>query len=156
MNFIATFESFKKRLHTLSGIILLLDNKKVLLVQPRKFRRQKNKWSIPKGHIEGNSYESALKELEEETGIRLSYPSPDKKLNVKYKKGKFKKHLTSYLITVDKEDIKDVLIKNTLEIDPKNFDRKEISKAKFFDIDVAYSKLEKKQRPLLKKLVNLL
>jgi ADP-ribose pyrophosphatase YjhB (NUDIX family) len=58
--------------HTLSGVVLILSNK-ILLVRPKKFRRRMKKWSIPKGHIIGKlgKLRTALRELEEESRIKL-------------------------------------------------------------------------------------
>lgn len=51
------------------GVICITPEKKILLVRGR----ETGKWSFPKGHIEGSetSYECALRETFEETGIIL-------------------------------------------------------------------------------------
>jgi 8-oxo-dGTP pyrophosphatase MutT (NUDIX family) len=51
------------------GVILVSSRERILLVRGRKT----GKWSFPKGHRElrESAYECALRELREETGIRL-------------------------------------------------------------------------------------
>lgn len=75
------FAHYKPRYKKISGVILISDYNNVLLVKGRR----KNKWSFPKGHIEGSEtvHQCALRECFEETGISLneySY-SYSKKLN---------------------------------------------------------------------------
>ena len=55
----------------LEGVMIIVDNK-VLLVKPKKFKGEEDKWSGPKGKIEKLSIkDTALLELKEETGITL-------------------------------------------------------------------------------------
>lgn len=149
MRYLRYFESKRKKVHDLSGIILLCEDR-ILLVNPRKFRKFRNRWSIPKGHIEGDTYRSALKELKEETGITLSSKEPKDLIELKYKKGGFEKNLKAYIIRVEKSDIENLL--DGWNIKKKNFDRKEIEKSKFFTLDQAYSKMEPKMRKLITRL----
>ena len=53
------------------GVILVSSRERILLVRGRKT----GKWSFPKGHRElrESAYECALRELREETGIRLTH-----------------------------------------------------------------------------------
>jgi 8-oxo-dGTP pyrophosphatase MutT (NUDIX family) len=74
MNYVKNYQEFlnEKKAHFLSGIVLILENK-ILLVNPKKYKDAPHKWSIPKGHTEMDytSLESALKELQEEANIDL-------------------------------------------------------------------------------------
>lgn len=65
------FNSYKDPKHKTQvfGIIAISKQNKVLLVKGR----ERNKWSFPKGHIKNNenSYQCALRECYEETGIQF-------------------------------------------------------------------------------------
>ena len=130
---------------------MVLVNDKVLFVKPRKFKGMDHKWSIPKGKVDGKKFNSALKELKEETGIELS---PDNKMSVEkvkiyYKKSSKLKRLTTYVIRLNEEDL-NVDINHKWEVSKDSFEEKEIYKAKFFTKREAMEKLEMGQMPLLK------
>jgi 8-oxo-dGTP pyrophosphatase MutT (NUDIX family) len=63
------FRHYKPRSKKISGVIVISKNSTILLVKGRKM----NKWSFPKGHIEGNEtvHQCAIRECFEETGISL-------------------------------------------------------------------------------------
>ena len=148
MKYLSIYEEYPKEKHTLSGIAIIVENK-ILLVHPQKFKFSKYMWSLPKGHVEGSSkFKSALKELEEETGITLKGKKPDTSFKYKYKKNKIHKDLKVYVYYLNKSDISDHL-KNGWDI-KKRFDKKEIWQAKFFDLDKAPKKIEANQKDLLK------
>lgn len=132
----------------LSGIVLINNNNnKILLVKPEKYKGKKNKWSIPKGHIDKNlgELENALKELSEETGFKYNIENIDitKEETLKYKKNKKLKILKYYVIYVDKD---------YNNIPKKYFKKSEIYKAKFMDYNEALKKIEWFQIPILKHL----
>ena len=64
---------------------IIIENKKVLLVQQKKGR-----WGFPKGHVENNETEkeTALREVKEETNNKIK---KNKKINPKKSKIKTKK-----------------------------------------------------------------
>jgi bis(5'-nucleosidyl)-tetraphosphatase len=64
------FRHYTPRSKKISGVILISHNNTILLVKGRKM----NKWSFPKGHIEGSEtiYQCAIRECFEETGISLN------------------------------------------------------------------------------------
>jgi len=68
-DFPKAFSHYKPRSKKISGVILISKRDTVLLVKGRK----KNKWSFPKGHIQGSEtiQQCALRECFEETGISL-------------------------------------------------------------------------------------
>ena len=142
MKHIELFEAFKGKkmrdpnLHTLSGIALIVEDK-ILLVHAKKYSGQNNKWSIPKGHIEGDSLESALKELEEETGVILDKDF-DEKMEYHYVKGGVDKLMDVYIYYRDKSEFSEYL--NRWTIKPKYYDVDEIIGAKFFDLSTAARK----------------
>jgi len=127
------FEKFKpkrrNKIHTLSGVALIVDGR-LLLVQAKKYLGQDNMWSIPKGHIEGDSLESALKELEEETGIHLD-KNYDEMVEVNYKKGGVSKLMDVYVYYRGKNDLLQYLKGWTIK--PEFYDPNEIITAKFFN-----------------------
>jgi 8-oxo-dGTP pyrophosphatase MutT (NUDIX family) len=140
MRWLLLFEAFKKKTHNLAGVALVVGGK-ILLVHPKKFRRYDNKWSIPKGHVESrNSLISALKELREETGIRLDM-NYDDFIELEYSKSGFDKKLEVYIYKLSKSDIDKYLYKDW-EIKDSIYDRREILNAKFIDIKRAYTKVE--------------
>lgn len=69
-SFPKAFSHYKPRSKKISGVILISKRDTVLLVKGRK----KNKWSFPKGHIQGSEtvQQCALRECFEETGISLN------------------------------------------------------------------------------------
>lgn len=134
MRRIELFESFKpkrdKEVHQLSGIALIVENK-LLMVHARKYAGQNKKWSIPKGHIEGDSLESALKELEEETGIILDKEC-DELIEFEYIKGGVVKIMDVYVYCRDKSEVSTYLTGWTVK--SEFYDSNEIIGAKFFDL----------------------
>ena len=134
MKRLALFESFKSKkereIHELSGIALIVEGK-LLLVHAKKYAGQNKKWSIPKGHIEGDSLESALKELEEETGIVLDKEC-DELIQFEYAKGGIIKLMDVYVYCRDKSEIADYLDGWTIK--PQFYDPNEIIGAKFFNL----------------------
>jgi len=128
------FERFKRkkkidRIHTLSGVALIVEGR-LLLVQAKKYLGQDNMWSLPKGHIEGGSLESALKELQEETGIHLDNEY-DEMVEINYKKGGVSKLMDIYVYYRAKDDLSEYLKGWTIK--PEFYDPNEIISAKFFN-----------------------
>jgi 8-oxo-dGTP pyrophosphatase MutT (NUDIX family) len=142
MKHIRLFEKFvkvkKAKIHSLSGIALVVDGK-MLVVLAKKHSTQNNKWSIPKGHIEGESLSSALKELEEETGIILDKEYSEAK-NIKYNKAGAKKDMNIYVYYKDKEDIQEYL--NGWSVKPEYLDSSEIIGAKFYGKNALRRKMD--------------
>lgn len=134
MNRLKLFEAFKpkrnKNLHKLSGIAFIVDDK-LLMVHAKKYEGQNKKWSIPKGHIEGDSLESALKELKEETGIVLDKDF-DEMIEFEYFKGGVMKLMDVYVYWRDKSEIAQYL--SGWSIKPQFYDVSEIIGAKFFNL----------------------
>jgi 8-oxo-dGTP pyrophosphatase MutT (NUDIX family) len=135
----------------LAGIIIIV-NDKILLVKPKKSKQSKEYWSIPKGKVKKNSIiDTALLELEEETGITLSKEKLKnaKKSRVFYKKGRTIKELISFVVNLNKEDL-EVDMNNKWEVNNKHFNTDEIYKAKFFTKEQALNKIEIGQLPIIK------
>lgn len=136
--------------HNLSGVVLIYDNK-ILLVRPKKFRKQMKKWSIPKGHIEKkmSKMKTALTELEEESRIKLkkSHLKGVEKVVLNYFKAGANKKLTCYVVRIEKEDINVKLFNNMIL---GNFLKGETVEAGFFDKEDAEKLMEKHQLELLK------
>ena len=134
MRHLKLFERFKRKkkslkVHTLSGIALVVDGR-LLLVQAKKHAGKDNVWSIPKGHIEGNSLESALKELEEETGINLDHKYHEM-VEIDYKKGGVTKLMDVYVYYRDKSELAEYLDGWTIK--SQFYDPNEIISARFFN-----------------------
>ena len=94
MRFIQTFESYR-RTDRLSGILLYVEGH-ILLVHAEKHKDTSDMWSLPKGHIEGSPLKSALKELKEETGIKLD-KNHDGEFTIRYNKSGVRKVLTIFI-----------------------------------------------------------
>lgn len=140
MKWLLLFEAFKRRTHNLAGVAVIVGNK-ILLVHPKKFKRYDNKWSIPKGHVEStNSLISALKELREETGIRLNMNYNDY-LELEYTKSGVDKKLEVYIYRLGKSDVDRYLDKGW-KVKDNLYDRREILKSQFIEINQAYTKVE--------------
>ena len=141
---------FKEGVQELSGFMIVVNNK-LLLVKPKKFKGMEHKWSIPKGKVSGKKFKSALRELEEETGIVLDKDVKDyiEKIKIYYKKSSQLKELTTYIIRLNEEDL-NVDVDNKWEVSKEYLEEKEIYKAKFFTKKEALDKIEMGQMPLLK------
>lgn len=140
----------KKMVHKLSGIILIYNNK-ILLVRPKKFKNRMKKWSIPKGHIEQktNKLKTALKELREESMIKLkkSQVKGSEKFVMKYIKSGVNKELTCYVVKIDKDDINVKLFNDMILT---NFLKGETVEAGFFSKGDAKDIIERQQLEVLK------
>ena len=106
----------EKKKDELAGVLVIFKNK-ILLVKPKKFKSQKKKWSIPKGHVENDDVlQTALDELVEESRLKLSAEvlksSPVDKLI--YKKNGIKKILTYYIVKIKKKDLNIKLFNNMI------------------------------------------
>jgi 8-oxo-dGTP pyrophosphatase MutT (NUDIX family) len=137
-----------KKKHYLSGIVLIVDDK-ILLVKASK-NKNDYKWSIPKGHItNNNSLESALSELSEESGILLD-KNYDERFNIKYKKGGFKKNMDIFVYYKSNKDVSKYL--SGWNISSKYLDAKEIVCAKFITLQVASELIDESMQKLLNKI----
>ena len=136
--------------HKLSGVVLILNNK-ILLVRPKKFRRHMKKWSVPKGHIESKlgKLKTALRELEEESRIKLtkSQLKTGEKIIIDYYKAGADKKLTCYVVKIEKDDI-NVRLYNDMILG--NFLKGETIEAGFFSKEDAKKLIERHQLELLK------
>ncbi|MFW6226106.1 MAG: NUDIX domain-containing protein [bacterium] len=144
-------EEYRGEIQELSGFLVIV-NDKILLVKPKKFKGISHKWSIPKGKVEnGNKFDTALKELKEETGIKLpkSIKNKTEKLKIYYKKSGKLKELTTYIININEDEL-NIDIDNKWEVSKKHLDKDEIYKAKFFTMEEAMDKLELGQLPLIR------
>ena len=128
----------------------------VLLVHPGGpfwARQDLGSWSIPKGEFENdeNALEAAKRELEEETGLRVTGDFIE--LNpVKQKSGKM-----VYAWAVEGNIIPEEIISNTFEIEwpPKSGMKKtfpEIDQAAWFTLEAAKIKILEAQIPLISEL----
>lgn len=137
-------------IHTLSGVILIYNNR-ILLVRPKKFRRKMKKWSIPKGHIEGKlgKIDTALHELEEESRIKLTrkHLKDSEKFILNYRKAGADKKLTCYIVNITKEDMNVKLFNNMIL---GNFLKGETIEAGFFSKSDAEKIIERQQLEVLK------
>lgn len=136
--------------HDLSGVILIYNNK-ILLVRPKKFKNKMKKWSIPKGRIENkvSKIETALKELEEESRIKLKkrHLKKSPKVILEYIKSGDNKKMTCYIVRIEKEDM-NVRLFNDMILG--NFLKGETVEAGFFTEEDAKKIIEKHQLDLLK------
>ena len=113
-NYITTYNKYKKKIPTAGGIILYNNN--ILLVKIKN----SNKYGLPKGKKEKNEsiYDTAIREVNEETGLNICSYIHDKFIYVNILNTKF------YIINL-KEKI------NIFN----NFDKNEIEDIQWFDID---------------------
>jgi predicted NUDIX family NTP pyrophosphohydrolase len=146
MGRIKLYEEFRKinkkdfMVHSLSGIAVVVEDR-ILLVHPTKFKKEIDKWSIPKGHVEGNdSLKSALMELKEESGIDLD-DKYDDVIKITYKKSGSFKFMDVYIYHISKEDVSKYL-KNDWEIEEKFYNKEEVFRCKFFKFSSARNKIE--------------
>jgi len=147
MKYIKLYEGFekskkkrkrKKRIHFLSGIALITENR-ILMVNAKKHFSD-DKWSIPKGHMEyGGSLSSALQELREESGIILDR-NYDEVFQYSYKKSGFNKLMDVYVYRRDKEEFEKYLDGWDISVD--YLDHDEISKASFLTLDESREKID--------------
>lgn len=139
---ILEFREFKEASQALSGIALFVDNK-ICLVLPKKFKDD-DKYSIPKGHIEGDktSYYSAYKELKEESGINLGLHSASESFKYTYKKNGVKKDLMVYVVKLTSEQY------NELKISKR--DKSEIANVEFVTKEKALGMVEKQFKQLIR------
>ena len=152
MKYIKVFEKFKKgrklskkgkkkKVHFLSGIALIVDDR-ILMVNAKKHsKRHDDKWSIPKGHIEGagGSLMSAIKELKEESGIKLDY-NYDEVFQYNYKKSGFTKLMDVYVYRRNREDFEEYL--DGWDVLEDYLDNKEISEASFLTLEEAIKRID--------------
>lgn len=147
------FEAFRREsINKLSGIALIVDDN-ILLVLPEKFKESRVKWSLPKGHIEGkNSLISALKELNEETGILMDR-NYDNKFTINYKKSGISKELEVFVYKKTREDLSSYLKPNSLKLKNETItkvkENNEIYKIGFFPLDKAMKRMEIIQRDVI-------
>jgi ADP-ribose pyrophosphatase YjhB (NUDIX family) len=138
------------KVHKLAGVVLIYNNK-ILLVKPKKFKRDMKKWSIPKGHIEGklDKMQTALRELEDESRIKLNKSHLDnaEKEKIFYTKSGKDKKLICYIVKVNKEDINIKLFNDMIL---GNFLKGETIEAGFFSKEDASKIIERQQLELLK------
>jgi 8-oxo-dGTP pyrophosphatase MutT (NUDIX family) len=152
MEFMKTFESWTK-VDNLSGILLYVEGH-VLLVQPKKHKTSSEMWSLPKGHIEGRSpLKSALKELKEETGIKLD-ENHDGEFKIRYNKSRARKLLTVFFYERNLSDLSDY-INNDMTLKKKALKRvdDEIYDVKIFPLVDALYYLEPGQRQIVNWLI---
>lgn len=122
---------------------------------------KKNIWGIPKGHVENdeNAFEAAIREFNEETGIKL--PSDEKLfLDLGEKKQNKKKIIHIFAIKWDNFDINDCK-SNTCEIEyPYGSGKKiiipEIDAYKWETFDNIKNKLIKGQIPFFNEILNII
>ncbi|GIW66965.1 MAG: NTP pyrophosphohydrolase [Candidatus Parcubacteria bacterium] len=159
-----------------AGILVFRINKneiEILLVHPGgPFWKNKdlNVWSIPKGELENNEdlKEAAIREFEEETGLKLT----DEDIKRIFYLGEVKsQNKIVYVFALEKNfgdnfEIKSTLIKirtktNNIRISSRDSLHKfsyleipEVDKAQYFDLQTAKEKLVNYQKPILKILKN--
>jgi len=150
MSFYDYLYESKAESHNLSGVVLIYNNK-ILLVRPKKFKKRMKKWSVPKGHIEKGSskIDTALRELKEESRIKLTKErlKTSPKIVINYFKSNANKTLTCYVVTVSKEEV-NVRLFNDMILG--NFLKGETIEAGFFTKEDAEGIIEKDQLELLK------
>jgi len=143
-------KKIRQKNHILSGVVLICDNK-ILLVKPKKFKNDDNKWSIPKGHVVDNmsKIKTAIIELKEESRIKLKkrYINSSNKVILNYNKSGFNKIMTCYIVYIEYEDINVKLVNDMIL---KKFSKNEIIEAGFFSLKDAEYRIEKDQISLLK------
>jgi hypothetical protein len=101
---------------TLAGVVVIYKNR-ILLVKPKKFKNKKNKWSIPKGHVENNNIlQSALDELREETSLKLSLDTLRRSPmdQIIYLKQGIRKDLKFFIVNLKKKELGIKLVNNMI------------------------------------------
>jgi len=152
MRFIQTFESYR-RTDRLSGILLYVEGH-ILLVHAKKHKDTSDMWSLPKGHIESSPLKSALKELKEETGIKLD-KNHDGEFTIRYNKSGVRKVLTIFIYERKLSDLSK-FISDSLELKKKVLKKvdDEIYDVKLFPlVDTLYF-LEPGQRQIINHLIH--
>jgi 8-oxo-dGTP pyrophosphatase MutT (NUDIX family) len=152
MRFIKTFESYR-RTDRLSGILLYVEGH-ILLVHAKKHKDSPDMWSLPKGHIEGSPLKSALKELKEETGIKLD-KNHDGDFTIRYNKSGIHKVLTIFVYERKLSDLSK-FISDSLDIKKKVLKKvdDEIYDVKLFPLVDALYFLEPGQRQIINHLIH--
>lgn len=152
MRFIKTYETYR-RTDNLSGILLYVDGY-ILLVHAKKHKSSTDMWSLPKGHIEGSPLKSALKELKEETGIKLD-ENHDGEFTIRYTKSGVRKVLTIFIYERTLLDLSRYLNKD-LSIKKKTRKKvdNEIYDVKMFPLADALYFLEPGQRQIINQLIH--
>jgi predicted NUDIX family NTP pyrophosphohydrolase len=148
LGYLRYFEEYRQGrrvVHNLSGVALVVSNR-LLMVLPSKYSGKKNRWSIPKGRIEGDSFSSALKEMEEETGVRTA-SLPVGNFYYQYSKGGVEKKLEVIVIKDDLRDIEHML--DGWNVKKEYYDNNEIDSVGFFTFDDARDKMEVSQKGLI-------
>src|ERR1035437_4942331 len=118
------------------GLVIIQDNK-ILLCHPTGSRWQ-HTYSIPKGHIEDNetSLECAIRETEEETGLKMSVLNIDfdeqETINYHDKNGEIYKKIHYFVVRPTEEIILDKNKLQSEEIDWANFLTKEEAEERIF------------------------
>lgn len=142
----------EKKVDKLSGVLLICDDR-ILLVNPKKLKKNIDRWSIPKGHIEKelSKFNNALKELKEEAGVIIkdSLLKDSKDITIFYKKSDLIKELNVFIIRISLSDL-NVKVDKDFNILRKFFNKKEIREASFFTKEEAFKIIEYGQLPLLK------
>jgi 8-oxo-dGTP pyrophosphatase MutT (NUDIX family) len=131
----------KKKVHFLSGIALIVDGR-ILMVNAKKHsKKHDDKWSIPKGHIEGagGSLMSAIKELKEEAGIKLDY-NYDAVFQYNYRKSGFTKLMDVYVYRRSREEFENYL--DGWDIIEDHLEEDEISEASFLNLEEARDRID--------------
>lgn len=150
MKYLLEFKKYKS-IDYLSGVLLIVEDR-VLLVLAKKHKRKNKMWSIPKGHIEGKNLKSAIKELGEETGIKLD-KNYDKKVKTAFV---FNKKLKKMKVYIYKKSLSDIskYVKSDFTIKKKTLKKvdSEIYDVKFFKISEIENYLQKEQLYIFNKL----
>jgi len=150
---IQTFSNFlaeKKKYSDGAGVAILYQ-KKILLVHPTNGSWTRPIMGIPKGGIEEGEeiLDAALRELREETGIRLS---PDKlelaiqTVDVFNKEGQYKCSLHYFICRIS--SLSEIGL-DSLAVPKSQLQAKEVDWAGFIDIKEAYSKVSRSQLLIL-------
>lgn len=152
MRFIKTFEGYR-RTDKLSGVLLYVEGQ-ILLVHAKKHKNSPDMWSLPKGHIEGSPLKSALKELKEETGIKLD-KNHDGQFTIRYNKSGVRKVLTVFIYERSLSDLSK-FITDGLDIKKKALKKVdgEIYDVKFFPLVDSLYFLELGQRQVINRLIH--
>ncbi len=138
-----------------AGICITYQNK-ILLVHSTDSNHERNAVGIPKGGINDGekTIYAALRDLREETGIRINKRSLNQEVNVanSYNKdGNINWQL--YYYTIDIKDLSRIGMESE-SIDPSNLQTTEIDWAKFISYEEAYSIINRSQLIIIDRLKN--